>query len=116
MGVGPGVPDFFIDPVENAMEHVLTVSKQAFKSHSLAAGLNLRGIGRRHRGDLVSKMQASFEESNVAVEFETIAVEPGGRQAERIEQKRREQPLETKVMDGDNRRRPPTLGRLQIER
>ena len=77
-GIGPGIPQAVIDPVENADEIGRTRPHDTLETKALRSRHDFLGIGRTHRGDFVRQSERSLEKINIAVKFQELWREKSG--------------------------------------
>src|SRR5438477_13201289 len=78
------------------------MGEQAVEAAAEFLGLNLAGISRAYRGDVIGVLQAGLDGRSLAVEFQAVDDEGGVGQQQRSEQVFLEHPVEGEVVYGEN--------------
>ena len=72
IGVGRRIPHRVVDAVEDAGQHAGALAQQAVEPHAVLGRADLRGVGRRHRGDPVGEREARLEVADRAVILDAV--------------------------------------------
>ena len=82
MCVRRGIPQRVVDAVEDAGQHGSAPIEHVAQPHAAFVGEDLRGIGRRHRGNAIGQRNASFEKTDPSVGFHAVVRERMRRQSQ----------------------------------